>query len=88
MVGGAKVAELWEVAGLGGGWNFRFERNFNDWEMEEVQRFIRTINSKNLNPQSSDRLRCKEAKDGIFNVKSSFDLLEGGREQLVSVKMI
>ena len=27
---GAKVAELWEVTGTRGGWNFRFERHFND----------------------------------------------------------
>ena len=27
---GAKVADLWEVTGTGGGWNFRFERYFND----------------------------------------------------------
>ena len=27
---GDKVADLWEVTGTGGGWNFRFERHFND----------------------------------------------------------
>ena len=56
--------------------------------MAGVQRFINTVNSKTLRPQSRDRLRWKETKDGIFTVKSSFDLLEGGRQQLVQVKMI
>ena len=56
--------------------------------MEEVKRFICVVNSKYLSPHSKDRLRCKEAKDGSFTVKSSFDLLEGGRQQLVPVKMI
>ena len=72
----------------GGGWNLKFERHFNDWEMEEVQKFICIVNSKNLRPQSRGKLRWKETKDGIFTVKSSFDLLEGGRQQLVPVKMI
>ena len=27
---GDMVANLWEVTGTGGGWNFRFERHFND----------------------------------------------------------
>ena len=27
-------------------------------------------------------------KDGMFSVKSSYDLLEGGRQHLVPVKMI
>ena len=85
---GAKVVELWEGMRSGGGWNFKFERHFNDWEMEEVQKLICIVNSKNLRPQSRGKLRWKETKDGIFTVKSSFDLLEGGRQQLVPVKMI
>ena len=27
---GAKVVKLWEGIGYGGGWNFKFERQFND----------------------------------------------------------
>ena len=44
---GAKVAELWRT---GGGWNFRFERHFNDWELEEAQRFLLTVSTKSLSP--------------------------------------
>ena len=84
---GAKVAELWEVTGTRGGWNFRFEKHFNDWELEEAQRFICTVSTKSLSPLSVDRLRWNGAKDGMFSVKSSYDLLEGGRQQLVPVKM-
>ena len=85
---GAKVAKLWEVTGIGGGWNFRFEKHFNDWELEEAQRFICIVNTKSLSLLSDDRLRWNRAKDGMFSVKSSYDLLEGGRQQLVPVKMI
>ena len=33
-------------------------------------------------------LLYKEAKDGLFSVKTNFDFLEGGRHQLVLVKML
>ena len=85
---GARVAELWEGLGSEGGWNFKFERSFNDWELEIVQCFICTVNSKRLSPLIRDWLFWKEAKDGIFTVKSSFVFLEGGRQQLVPVKML
>ena len=85
---GARVAELWEGPGLEGGWNFCFERSFNDWELDIVQCFICTVSSKRLNPLIRDRLLWKEVKDGIFIVKSSFVFLEGGRQQLVPVKML
>ena len=75
---GDKVTDQWEVAGTRGGWNFRFERHFNDWELEEAQRFICIVSTKNLSPLSVDRLRWNGAKDGMFSVKSSYDLLEVG----------
>ena len=75
---GDKVADLWEVTGTGGEWNFRFERHFNDWELEEAQRFICTVSTKNLSPLSVDRLRWKGAKYGMFSVKSSYDFWKVG----------
>ena len=85
---GAKVVELWEVTWTGGAWNFRFERHFNDWELEEAQRFICIVSTKSLSPLSDDRHQWNGAKDGTFSVKPSYDLLEGGRQKLVPVKMI
>ena len=82
------MAELWEGSGSKGGWNFRFERSFNDWELDIVQCFICTVSSKRLNHLIRDSLLWKEAKEGIFTIKSSFVFLEGGRKQLVSVKML
>ena len=84
---GAKVAELWEVTRTRGRWNFRFESHFNDWELEEAQRFIYIVSTKSLSPLSNDRLRWNGAKDGMFSIKSSYNLLKGG-QQLVPVKMI
>ena len=85
---GDMVADLWEVTGTRGGWNFRFKRHFNDWELEEAQRFMGIISTKSLSPFSVDRIWWSGAKDGMFSVKSSYDLFDGGRQHLVLVKMI
>ena len=77
---GARVANLWESLGSKGGWNFKFERSFNDWELDIVQCFICSISSKRLSPLIRDRLLWKEAKDGFFIVKSNFVFLEGRRQ--------
>ena len=76
---GARVADLWEISRSKGGWNFMFERHFNDWEMEVVQNFLSIMNSKSCRPQLCDKLWWKETKSDSYSVKSCFDLLEGRR---------
>ena len=49
---------------------------------------LHLYNSKRLSSLIRDRLLWKEAKDGIFTIKFSFVFLEGGRQQLVPVKML
>ena len=85
---GARVVDFWETIGPRGGWNFSFERHFNDWELEAIQSFLCTINSRSIRPQIKDKLSWKEAKSGIYSVKSCFDMLEGGRQHPVPVKML
>ena len=82
------MVELWEGSGLEGGWNFRFEISFNDWELETVQCFICKISSKRINPLVGDKLFWKGTKDGYFTIKTSFDLLEGGHQLMVSVNLL
>ena len=67
---GGRVADLSENLGSKGGWNFRFERHFNDWEMEVVQNFLSIMNSRSCRPQPSDKLWWKETKSGSYFVKS------------------
>ena len=85
---GARVADIWVVSGSRGGWNFSFRRHFHDWELEEVQGFLGTVNSQSISPNLSDRIWWKEAKNGSFSVKTCFDLLEGGIQQSVPIKML
>ena len=42
----AWVAEVWDATGEDRGWNPRFSRRFNDWEMEMVERFIFSLQGK------------------------------------------
>ena len=74
---GAKVAEVWDSLGEGGGWNPRFGRGFNNWELDMVQDFIATILNKKIAPAVEERLVWKRSTNGTFTIKSCFDLLEG-----------
>ena len=58
---GARVVDLWETTWPRGGWNFSFERHFNDWELEAVQSFLCTVNSRSIKPHIKDKLCWKEA---------------------------
>ena len=53
---GAKVGEGWETTRGGGGWNMRFIRPFNNWELEETQRLISLISSKNFSQGEKDKI--------------------------------
>ncbi|RVW65596.1 putative ribonuclease H protein [Vitis vinifera] len=72
----AKVADCWDSMGEVGGWNSRFLRPFNDWEVEEVESFLLIIQGKRLNADLEDRMVWKETKDGNFSVKSCFNSLD------------
>ena len=71
-----------------GGWNFRFERHFNDWELEVVQNFLSIMNSRSCSPQLRNKLWWKETKSGSYFVMSCFDLLESRRQHQVPIKML
>ncbi|RVW61029.1 hypothetical protein CK203_045822 [Vitis vinifera] len=44
----AWVADCWDSLGEEGGWNPRFSRSFNDWEVEAVVRLLSTLQGKRL----------------------------------------
>ena len=76
------------MSGSGEGWNFSVGRHFHDWELEEVQGFFATVNPQRINPNLTDRFWWKKAKNGSFSVKTCFELLEGGSQQSVPIKML
>ncbi|RVW49272.1 hypothetical protein CK203_073203 [Vitis vinifera] len=62
----ARVADCGDSMGEVGGWNPRFLRPFNDWEVEEVERLLLIIQGKRLNADLEDRMVWNETKDGFL----------------------
>ena len=63
------VADLWDCGRKEGGWSQTFLRPLNDWEIEEVERFVLTLHRQNFSPLGEDKLLLKGAKDEGFSVK-------------------
>ena len=56
MAGSRKAKEVLENSEQGGGWNFNFERPFNDWEMENVESLIGIVRGRKINPTEEDKM--------------------------------
>ena len=58
-------------------WDVRFIRRPNDWEMGDVDAFLRTLGS-NLPPiENGDRMRWKLTKNENFDIQSFYNKLRG-----------
>ena len=76
---GASVASSLEWLGIEErrSWDVRFIRRPNDWEMGDVDEFLRTLGS-NLTPiENGDRMRWKLTKNGDFDICSFYNKLRG-----------
>ncbi|RVW62360.1 hypothetical protein CK203_062889 [Vitis vinifera] len=63
---GKKANEVWIAAGKGGSWSPCFNRHFNDWELEEVERLFCYLDGKKVSVDEEDRVRWMDSKDGVF----------------------
>ncbi|WJZ97788.1 hypothetical protein VitviT2T_016367, partial [Vitis vinifera] len=73
----AWVNEVWTAAGKrGGSWSHCFNRPFNDWELEEVERLFCCLDEKKVSVDEKDRVRWRDSKDGVFWVKSLYRALQ------------
>ncbi|RVW36960.1 hypothetical protein CK203_094909 [Vitis vinifera] len=59
-----------------GGWTPLFLRPFNDWEVEEVERLLSSIQGKRLDADGEDRMLWRGTKNEIFTVKSLYKSLD------------
>ncbi|RVW54677.1 putative ribonuclease H protein [Vitis vinifera] len=84
IVEGSVVADIWDPLAEGGwgGWNPCFLRAFNDWEVEEAERFMERIQSKRVIEDVEDTVSWTETKSGKFSVKSLYIALEAGGSSL------
>ena len=71
------VNEVWTTEGeRGRNWTPRFNRPFNNWEMEEVGRLLCCLDGKMVRVDEEDRVRWMDSKDGAFSVKSLYRALQ------------
>ena len=68
----AKVAEIWDSREGDGCWSPTFLRSLNDWELEEMTRFLLILHDHNFRPTGVDKLSLKNAMDKGFSVKSMY----------------
>ena len=85
---GAKVGEVWDTTRGKGGWNLRFIKPFNDWEMEEIQRLISLISSKNISHRERGKIFWLVDKKGKYTVKANYRHLEGDTFEAISARLI
>ena len=82
------MGEVWETLRGEGGWNLRFIRPFNDWEMEETQRLISLISRKKIAQRERDKICWIVDKKGQYTVKANYRHLEGGTYDTLPVGLI
>ena len=71
----ARVADVWDFSTVDGGWSPVFLRPFNDWELEEVERFLQFLHNKKIRPSQEDRLLLKESNTDGFSVRLMYSKL-------------
>ena len=60
------VAKVWNQDGERGCWNPRFSRQLHDWELEEVEAFLKQLQSQTIDSEIEDKMVWQIRKDGFF----------------------
>ena len=58
------INEVWESLRGEGGWNLRFFKLFNDWELDEAQRLISSISGSSVRQRVEDKILWDVNKKG------------------------
>ncbi|RVX15731.1 Twinkle-like protein, chloroplastic/mitochondrial [Vitis vinifera] len=77
IVGNGRRVSFWRDR-----WCGESPLSFNDWEIEEAERFMERIQSKRVYEDVEDTVSWTETKSGKFSVKSLFIALEAGGSSL------
>ena len=65
----AMVADVWDFSRAEGGWSPVFVRDFNAWEMEEVERLLQLLHRRKFMSYQEDQLLLKGAKVVVFSAR-------------------
>ena len=87
----AWVSDLWAGSAsgdLGGSWNPRFTRRFNNWELDEVEGLLGRLCEERVMLDEEDTARWLMSNDGNILVKSLYKVLELDSSVCFPVKII
>ena len=70
------VADVWDDNREDGGWLPIFLRFFNDWELEEMERFLYALHRQKINPWNDEKLMLKGSRDKGFSVKLMYKVID------------
>ena len=65
---------MWDSNFGQGGWNLRFYRGFNDWELDLIGDLLSMLRDYKISP-NEDSVFWKGGGNGIFGVKEAYNLL-------------
>ena len=68
------MEETWDHNFGQGGWNLRFLRAFNDWELDTVGNLLDVLREPRVILEE-DSVIWKEGRDGLFRVKRAYSVL-------------
>ena len=83
----ATVGELWDQNVGQGGWNLRFFRSLNDWELALVDELLQILRNQRITLEE-DLALWKGGKNGKFGVKDAYGLLTSHSTSLFPKKGI
>ena len=70
----AMINEVWDSSLGQGGWNFRFSRDFNDWELDLIRDLLNMLSDFRISSKE-DSVFWKWGGHGIFRVMSPMPAL-------------
>ena len=70
----ATVNEMWDSSLGQGGWNLRFYRDFNDWELDLIRGLLNMLRDFRISSEE-DSVLWKGGGHGIFGVKDAYNVL-------------
>ena len=62
----AKVADIWEIIEGEGFWSPTFLRALNDWEIEEMTRFLHILHDQQFRPPVWTSLLCRMSRIEVY----------------------
>ncbi|RVX16087.1 LINE-1 reverse transcriptase-like [Vitis vinifera] len=71
---GVPLWDIWDQNSSQGGWNLRFIRGFNDWELNMVDELLQVLRSQRITLEE-DLALWKGGKNGKFDVKDAYGLM-------------